>query len=291
LLDLDVVAYRFWSPVGAKFPDDVPYGGYVDRYRLGGVKLILDGAPQGKTAFLSQPYHVPPAGQSADYRGYPALPAGAVKQALHDALQHNVPLLAHANGDAAAQMLIDAVAAARHDTGNLTSRVVMIHAQTVRDDQLDRMHELNITPSFFVGHTFYWGDWHREETLGLPRAERISPTRSAIDRDLPFTLHTDTPVVPPDILRTLWSATTRRTRSNDILGPQQRLTVLEALRGVTVNAALQYSEQDRKGSLAVGKLADLVILSRNPLRVDPERLNEIEVDETISHGVTVYQTH
>lgn len=289
LLSMDVVAYRFWAPVGASLPADLPFGQYDNRLKIGGVKIVLDGSPQGKTAYLSEPYLVPPAGQTPNYRGYPSMPAAAVAKALHEALTLRVPLLAHANGDAAAQMLIDAVEAARRDTGNADTKVVMIHAQTVRDDQLDRMAKLTITPSFFVGHTYYWGDWHRDQTLGFPRAERISPTRSAIERGLPFTLHTDTPVVPPDMLLTLWSATTRRTRSGDILGPQQRLTVMEALQGLTVNAATQYSEQDRKGSIAVGKLADFVMLSRDPAAMTGEQLRELVVEETISHGKTIYR--
>lgn len=289
LLTLDVIAYRLRQPPGAPFPEDLSFGTYRDRLKIGGVKVILDGAPQSKTAYLSAPYLSAPTGQPPDYRGYPAMPPAAVTQAVREAVSRGVPLLAHANGDAAAQLLIDAVEAARQDTGRKDSKVVMIHAQTVRDDQLDRMAALRIVPSFFVGHTFYWGDWHREQTLGYPRAERISPVRSALDRGLAFTLHNDAPIVPPDILRTLWSATTRRTRSNDILGPQQRLTVLEALAGVTINAARQYSEEDRKGSIRAGKLADLVVLSGNPLTTDPERLLELAAVETISHGQVVYR--
>ncbi len=288
LLNLDVVAYRYWTPIGAAFPDELGYGQYRNRLKIGGIKLVLDGSPQGKTAYLSAPYRVAPAGQPADYRGYPTLPPPAVAKAALDAMSRRVPVLAHANGDAAAEILIDAVAAARLATGNVDDQVVMIHAQTVRDDQLDRMRDLSIVPSFFIGHAFYWGDWHREQTLGFPRAERISPARSAIERSLPFTLHNDTPVVPPNMRRTLWSAVTRRTRSNDILGPQQRLTVMEALAGITINAARQYGEQEKKGSIRVGKLADLVILSQDPRILDPENLQDLEVVETISHGKSVY---
>ncbi len=289
LLTSDVVAYRFWAPVGSQLPDDLPFGQYANRLKIGGVKIVLDGSPQGKTAYLSEPYRVPPAGQSADYRGYPAMPAAAVAKALHAALASKVPLLAHANGDAAAQMLIDAVEVARRATGNVETKVVMIHAQTVRDDQLDRMARLNIIPSFFVGHTYYWGDWHRDETLGVSRAERISPTRSAIERGLPFTLHTDTPVVPSDMGLTLWSATTRLTRSGKVLGPSQRLTAHEALQGLTVNAAAQYSEQDYKGSIVVGKQADFVILSGDPFTMTGEQLRQLQIEETISRGKTIYR--
>ena len=289
LLTLDVVAYRLLLPPSGRFPEDLGFGTYRDRLKIGGVKLILDGSPQGKTAFLKDPYHVPPSGQAAGYRGYAAMSQEVLNQAVLEAVKRSVPLLAHANGDAASQMLIDAVEAAGRDTGQATSQIVMIHAQTVRDDQLDRMGALGMIPSFFVGHTFYWGDWHREETLGSPRAERISPARSAIERGLAFTLHNDAPVVPPEIVRTLWSATTRRTRSGDILGPQQRLTIMEALQGVTINAARQYSEEDRKGSIKAGKLADLVIVSQNPLSMDPERLLDLRIVETISHGLSVYR--
>jgi len=299
LLTLDVVTYSIWSPVSLDLKKFVSEKNYSNRVKHYGIKLILDGSPQGKTAFLSQPYRVPPAGQTKDYVGYPTLPAAAVDRAISEAATHGIPVLAHANGDAAAQMLIDAVALAKTSMPVATPPaapgpaaiipgVVMIHAQTVRDDQLDRMAALGMTPSFFVGHTFYWGDWHREETLGALRADRISPTRSAIDRGLSFTLHTDTPVVPPDMLRTLWSATSRRTRSGDILGPAQRLTVWEALQGLTINAASQQGEGEMKGTIEVGKQADFVRLSADPLGTDPEALRELRVLETIARGRSVW---
>ncbi|MGA0734250.1 MAG: amidohydrolase [Steroidobacteraceae bacterium] len=285
MLDLDVVAYRYWSPIGNALPTEFLSNEYQNRFRLDGVKVILDGSPQGKTAFLSQPYFVPPAGRDASYRGYPSLPEPAVKKAVAAALQAGVPLLAHANGDAAAELLINAVEAA-----DVTERprIVMIHSQTVRDDQLDRMAKLGMTPSFFVSHTFFWGDWHRDETLGLERAARISPTRSATQRGIRYTLHNDPPVVPPDMIRTLWSATTRRTRSGQILGAEQRASIEEALAGITIDAARQYGEEARKGSITPGKQADFVILDQDPLRMDPEDLLKLKVLETISRGKTVY---
>lgn len=285
LLNLDVVAYRYWSPIGAALPKEFVSDEYQDRFRVDGVKIILDGSPQGKTAFLSQPYAVPPTGRDATYRGYPILAEPVVKKAVTAALQANVPLLAHANGDAAAEMLIDAVEAAGFTK---SPRVVMIHSQTVRDDQLDRMARLEITPSFFVSHTFFWGDWHRDETLGEERAMRISPTRSATKRGIRYTLHNDPPVVPPDMIRTLWSATTRRTRSGQILGAEQRASTLEALAGITIDAARQYGEESRKGSITAGKQADFVIVEQDPLSMDPENLLQLRVLETISRGKTVY---
>lgn len=286
LLNLDVVAYRYWSPIGAALPKEFVSDEYQHRFRVDGVKLILDGSPQGKTAFLSEPYAIPPVGRDATYRGYPNLPEPVVQKAVAAALQARVPLLAHANGDAAAEMLIDAVEAAAVPE---PPRVVMIHSQTVRDDQLDRMARLRITPSFFVSHTFFWGDWHRDETLGLTRAMRISPTRSATQRGIRYTLHNDPPVVPPDMIRTLWSATTRRTRSGQILGAEQRASIQEALAGITIDAARQYGEESRKGSITTGKQADFVIVDQDPLGMDPEALLSLQVLETISRGKTVFR--
>ncbi len=288
MLEVDVVAYRYWNAVGTAPVSDVS-SEYRGRFRVGGIKLALDGSPQGKTAFLSQPYLVPPPGRNATYRGYPAMMPAALRRATRAVLDSGVPLLAHANGDAAADLLIDAVAAARIPGQPVTPPVTMIHAQTVRDDQLERMPSLGMNASFFVAHTFFWGDWHRDETLGPARAQRISPARSAIDHGVRFTLHNDAPIVPPDIIRTLWSATTRLTRSNGVLGAAQRLSTAEAIAAVTIDAARQYGEERIKGSIEPGKQADLVVLSGDPLAVAPEQLTGLRVDETISRGVTVYR--
>jgi predicted amidohydrolase YtcJ len=166
----------------------------------------------------------------------------------------------------------------------------MIHAQTVRDDQLDRMATLGMIPSFFPAHTFFWGDWHRESVLGPERADRISPTRSALDRGLKFTVHNDAPVTPPVPIDLLWSTVNRRTRSNDILGPAQRIPVYEAIKALTINGAYQYFEEHSKGSITPGKWADLVVLSADPLAIDPEDLRDIRVLATWSQGVQVFPT-
>ena len=288
LLTLDVVVYPMVRDPNDNSLDDVNFGSYRDRFKYGGVKMSLDGSPQGKTAYLSAPYLVPPAGQDADYLGYPTLPAETVNTLVARYIALDVPILAHANGDAAGEMLINAVELATEDGNPRDHRTVMIHAQTVRDDQLDRMAQLQMIPSFFSAHVYYWGDWHRDSVLGEQRAARISPTRSALDRDIIFTLHNDSPIVPPDMLRLIWATTNRLTRSDQILGADQRLTTYEALAAVTRDAAYQYFESEVKGTLAVGKLADLVILSADPLEVPAADLQLLNVDETWSHGERVF---
>jgi predicted amidohydrolase YtcJ len=290
-LFLDLVAYPFWLADKADMPEPGKFGEYQQRFKLGGIKIVLDGSPQGKTAYLSEPYVVPPPGQSADYRGYPIMPQETVDQAVKAVLGKGIHLLAHANGDAAAEMLIDAVTLAVEQLSVTDTRVVMIHAQTVRDDQLDRMASLGMIPSFFPAHTFFWGDWHRESVLGAVRADRISPTRSALDRGIPFTIHNDAPVTPPIPIDLMWSTVNRRTRSDDILGPAQRVDAYQAIKALTLNAAHQYFEESSKGSITPGKLADLVILSANPITMEPEQLRDIQVISTWSHGVQVYSAN
>ena len=194
----------------------------------------------------------------------------------------------HANGDAAIQQLIDGVRRINATSPRPMQRTIAIHAQTARRDQLEAMKALDIEPSFFASHTYFWGDWHREVTLGLPRAEHISPQRDAFDLGLRPSIHNDAPVVPPDVMRMIWSATTRRTRSNDILGPEERVTPYEALLEVTRNAAYQLHEDSVKGTLEAGKLADLVILDRDPTAIPPERLLDIKVSATLKEGRYIY---
>ena len=287
-LPVDVIAYLGVFLGTEELPDEMEVGTYQGRLKLGGVKLVLDGSPQGKTAYLSEPYHVPPAGQTESYAGYPMIPDEVAFERVARFYAAGVPILAHANGDAAAEVLVDAVEQAVAASGERDHRTVMIHAQTVREDQLDRMALLKMVPSFFSAHTFYWGDWHRDSVLGPERGSRISPTRTTKDRGMHFTVHNDTPIVPSDMIRLLWATTNRITRSGQQLGPEHALTVEEALEAITIDAAYQSFEEDRKGTITIGKLADLVILSRDPREGPTADLLDVEVLGTMSHGVWVH---
>jgi len=167
-------------------------------------------------------------------------------------------------------------------------RPVMIHCHTVREDQLDEMEKLGIIPSFFNMHTYYWGDWHRDETLGKERAYRIEPTASVLKRKMIWTSHHDAPVAFPDSIRILYSCVTRKSRSGDVIGPDQRVSMAEALKALTINAAYQYGEESRKGSIEVGKIADFVVLSENPMKINPDKIMDLKVLETIKEGKSIY---
>ncbi|WEK56518.1 MAG: amidohydrolase [Candidatus Brevundimonas phytovorans] len=261
---------------------------YVGKFRIGGVKLTLDGSPQGKTAWLSQPYYVPPEGQPASYRGYPAVTEQQALDAIELAFRNDWQIEVHANGDAAIDLLIGAVRDATNRHGAKDRRPVLIHGQTVRMDQLDDLKTLGIVPSLFPMHTFYWGDYHRDSVLGPRRAEFISPCHSVVRRGMRFTSHHDAPVANPDAMRVLSATVTRRTRSGDILGPDECVPVDIALKAMTLWAAWQHYEDDRKGSLSVGKLADMVILAENPMTIAPDKLAAIKVTSTWKEGQEVW---
>jgi len=285
MINIDVISY----PIGQNGLDEnlneLNFGSYTGRVKVGGIKLILDGSPQGKTAYLTEPYYKPPHNESKSYKGYPLIPQTEVSEWVKKYADLNIPIMAHANGDAAADMLIKAVTDADIASDH---RTVMIHAQTVREDQLDKMKELGIIPSYFSTHTFYWGDWHRDSVFGEERAMRISPTKSSLDRKMPFTVHNDAPVVPPDMIRLLWSTTNRKTRSGKVLGDEQKISTYEALKAITINAAYQHFEDDIKGTLEVGKQADIVVLSEDPLDMDAKDILKIDVVATFSQGAEIF---
>ncbi len=289
-LKIDLVGYQIMQTRDALSEDFAPSKTYTDHYRLGGIKLVLDGSPQGKTAWLTEPYHVIPSGNPDDYAGYGTMEAAEVDGLFSAAFGRDIQVLAHANGDAAADQLLAGVERAGVLHGNADRRTVMIHAQTARDDQLDKMRASGVIPSFYVAHTFFWGDWHRDSVLGPERASRISPLRTSLDKDMVLTIHNDSPVVPPDMMRLVWTAVNRKTRSGDVLGPDERISPMEALRAVTIDAAYQYFEEDSKGSLEIGKRADMVILSADPTVVDAMAIADIAVLETIKDGAVIY-TH
>jgi hypothetical protein len=255
--------------------------------RLAGVKLILDGSPQGRTAWLTRPYEAIESDPRTDYTAYATISEAFYKSKVAELIELGTPFLAHANGDAAIDLMLDGLEQALTPIPASDHRSVIIHAQLMRPDQIKRANALGAIPSFFSAHPYFWGDWHRLN-FGSSRAENISPARWAIDEGLRFTLHNDAPMVPPDMMRLIWISVVRETRSGERLGRHQRLTVKEALQAVTLDAAYQSFEEHVKGSIRVGKQADLIVLDKNPLTVDIDEIPDIKVLETFSHGRSVY---
>lgn len=255
--------------------------------KQGAVKIQADGSIQGYTANMTAPYFKPP-GSHPSFRGYARMEAAELTERVMRYHAAGWQVAVHGNGDAAIDAILDAFAAAQQKQPRPDARHIIVHAQMAREDQLDRMKSLGVIPSFFVLHTYYWADRHRQIFLGPERTARISPTRSALDRSLRFTLHADTPVVPMSPLRIVWAAVNRRSIAGVDVGPEQRIDVMSALRAVTIDAAFQHFEENEKGSLEPNKLADFVILDRSPLN-DPQHIDQIHVLETIIGGRSAYR--
>ncbi|MDA8730986.1 amidohydrolase [Flavobacteriaceae bacterium] len=288
-LKLDVVSYVDYLFVDKYMGSKWNTNTYNNHYRIGGVKLTLDGSPQGRTAWRTLPYLLPPDGAKEGYLGYPAIPNDSSVMAIYDkAFKNNWQIHTHANGDAAMDQMIRSMKPIAAKYGNTNRRNVLIHGQYVREDQLDSFKDLDVIASLFPLHTFYWGDWHKE-IIGDSLGNTISPTRTALNKGLKITIHTDAPVALPNLMRMVGISVDRTSRSGQVIGEKEKLTPYEALQSITSWSAYQHFEEDQKGTLQEGKLADMVILDKNPLKVSPTEIKEIVVLETIKEGVSVYK--
>lgn len=288
-LKLDVVSYIDYTFADQYMNSKWNRKDYLNKYRIGGMKLTLDGSPQGRTAWRTQPYLLPPDGMGADYAGYPAIPDDSTIQAIIEkGFQNNWQILVHANGDAAIDQMIRTLRPNIDKYGVGDRRNTLIHGQYIREDQLDSLKALDVIASLFPLHTFYWGDWHKQ-IIGDELGNKISPVRTALNKGVKVTIHTDAPVALPNLMRVLWTAVNRTSRSGAIIGEGERLAPYEALQAITIWSAYQHFEEDKKGSLTTGKLADLVILDNNPLKVAPNDIKDIQVIETIKEGQTVFR--
>jgi len=255
-------------------------------FKKGAVKILVDGSPQGMTAHLSEPYF-----DSRDkpdgFRGFGLIDQASLNALVYDYHYRGYQLAMHGNGDAAIESIIKAVEQAQMQYTRPDARHIIVHAQTIREDQIARLSALSLTPTFFTSHTYYWGDWHQRFTLGPQRASNISPARWTQQAGVRFSLHSDTPVTPISAQQLLWSATQRQTITGQSLGADQRIDMLSALRAVTIDAAWQNHIEDAVGSLEIGKYADLVVLSESPFEASDVR--DIQVLATYINGVKRYQ--
>ncbi len=262
---------------------------YNNHLTFRGIKFICDGSPQGKTAYLGTPM-LPGSGCTSDCSGKPNISSTVLEAGILKCYQNKIPVFSHCNGDAAIQMIIDAHEKAIK-TLNLpdTNRgTVVIHAQFIRPDQLSKFKQHHIFPSFFTNHTYYWGDVHIIN-MGKDRAFFLSPLKAALDSGIIFSNHTDYNVTPLNAVFTVWTAVNRVSRTGVVIGPDQRVSPYEALKAITINSAKEIGENRMKGSIEPGKLADLVILSDNILVVDPMKIRDITVEETIKEGKVIYK--
>ncbi|MGB6223706.1 amidohydrolase family protein [Haloferula sp.] len=286
---IDVVAYPFITDVD-KVLEEIPideWGKYHKRFKIGGVKITMDGSPQGRTAAFTTPYLTGGPGGEKDWKGELTFPQDLANKMVKKVYEMNVPLLLHCNGDASIDGFLTAYEFARDGDYSRPWNVTTIHTQFMRKDHIPKFVEYKVRPSFYTLHTFYFAEAHIANR-GKEQAMYISPMRDAIDAGLRPSNHTDFVVAPLDQMMMLSSAVNRISRAGAEIGADQRVTPYEGLKAMTEWTAEQYDELDQKGTLQVGKLADLVILDKDPLKVDPMTIKDIKVVETIKEGVTIF---
>ena len=264
-----------------------PASYHSDKVTMGAVKLVADGSIQGFTGYLSMPYHTAYHGD-AQYRGYPTMSREQLFKQVEALHRAGYQLAIHGNGDESIEDILDAFEAAQQVHPVEDPRMILIHSQMAREDQVARMRDLGVTPSFFTAHTWYWGDRHRDIFMGPERAAVISPSVWAQNHGVRFSSHLDTPVTPMEPLQAVWSLVHRQTVGGDVLGPEQRIDAMDALRAVTIDAAWQVFQENNRGSLEPGKYADLVVLSGSPLE-EPMDMRDLQVERTVIGGATIFE--
>ena len=289
---IDLIALAGYSELDSNLADTtLKFKTYKNGFKVQGTKIVADGSPQGKTAFFSKPFLTEVPGCHHDCRGLPSLTQEGLNKLFETAYAKDNQLFIHCNGDATIDMVILAHELACRKLNqplNKDRRTIVIHSQFVRPDQLDTFVKYNMEPSFFTNHAYFWGDVH-VQNLGKARADFLSPMVSARKLGLKPTNHSDATVTPINPIFTIWTAVNRVSRSGAIIGEAERATPYLALQAITSFAAYEFFDENLKGTLTNGKLADFVILDKNPLKVKPMEIKNIKVVETIKEGKTVYK--
>ncbi len=251
----------------------------TDRFRLGRIKIVADGSIQGFTARLNPPGY---------YNGAPnGLWYIAPEQMLEIyalALQHNIQVHTHTNGDEATDLALDTLDKALQKYPSRDHRFTLQHGQLINAAQFKRMAKLGCCVNHFANHHFYWGDEHYRLTVGPERAERMNPCRTALDHHIPLAIHSDAPITPIGPLFTAWCAVNRLTSSGRVQGEHERISVDEALYAITMGAAYTLQLDSEIGSIEAGKRADFAVLEDDPTTIDPTRLNDVKVWGTVQDG-------
>ena len=248
------------------------------------MKLIVDGSIQGFTARISWPYYYrPPEGHHEN--GLWLIAPDQLTEIVSTIHAAGLIVHAHCNGDQAAEAFIDAVEVALERHPRWDHRHTVQHCQMTTPAQYRRMAALGMCANIFSNHIYYWGDQHRDRSIGPERAAKMDACATALAEGVPMSIHSDSPVTPMGHLHTMWCAVNRLTSTGQVLGPDERISVMDALHAATIGAAYQLKVDHLIGSIEAGKFADFAVLSDDPLTVDPVTLKDIVVWGTVVGGV------
>ena len=301
-VDKEVAIYRGIfaknaSPIrvrGYLFSESIPSGKTSikpnegdDQLRFIGIKYISDGSTQGLTAALNSPYNYPKNSKWSGDLDYKDADIYASAKAFFD---QGWQLSTHANGDKAIDQTLNNYSKLLAGNPNPQDRRLRIEHFTVNTKaQVQKAVKLGVVPSFTIGHVDYWGAAFDNHLIGPERAKRIDPAGDFKNAGGKFTLHSDTPVSPVGPLSYISEEVTRQWQlpPRKVLGPEQAVTVDDAIRAITIDAAYQLFADNIVGSLEVGKQADFVVLEKNPRKTPPADIRNIKVKGTWIDGKPV----
>lgn len=252
-----------------------------DRFLFGNMKLLSDGSIQGHTAcLLDERYY------DGQENGGMIMDQAALQSSIRDIEEHGYAVSVHTNGNGATENLLQVFEALRSENPAALYRHSLEHNQLVTEEQLYRMKKYGVSANFFINHIYFWGDVHAKYTVGPHAVKRMNPLRSALRHGIRFGIHSDEPVTEVNPLFSAWVACNRRAAvSGRVYGEDQCLTVAEALRLITVNAAWLLHQEDRLGSIETGKWADFTALAEEPDESRRADLKDIAILGTVSGGV------
>jgi predicted amidohydrolase YtcJ len=255
--------------------------------RRTGWKIVSDGSNQGRTGLQREAF-IGSEGENA--KGMAYIEKDVLDDAVERRLREGWAVCVHANGDAAIDRALDAFAKAKaKGLDPAAKRCRIEHCSILHDEQIEKMAELGLSPSFLIGHVHYWGKAFVEDIFGLEKASKLDRTGACEDQGIRWSLHSDDPVTEMNPLRCMENAVVRNMwRSDELLSPEERVPAAAALRAMTIDAAWQCHSDHEVGSLEPGKFADFVVLAEDPLTVAPETLGEIKVLETWVGGRQVF---
>lgn len=259
---------------------------YINRVRLGGIKFWLDGNPA--LAWMSEPFTTPPPGREPGFKAYGQIPDSILFTFFDKYWTTNMQINMHVLGDQALEQALSAIEAAVKKHGMSDHRPVFVHCGYARPDQIKRIKAVGGIPTFLSIGLYVQGD-EIVKMWGENRASNGMAAQSMLQEGIPFSLSHDAPISPPKIMPLVAAAVNRKTNTGRVIGEHQRLSPYLALKGVTDWAAYQIKEEKSKGTLTVGKLADLVILEKNPLKTNPDDIATIQVMETIKEGKSIFK--
>ncbi len=277
--------YSVSQAAAAKWDEaEIEWGEGDEWVRRTGWKIVSDGSNQGRTGLQRESF------VGSDSTGMAYIEKDELDAAVEKRLRDGWAVCVHANGDAAIDRVLDAFAKAKaKGLDPAEKRCRIEHCSILHDEQITKMQELGLSPSFLIGHVHYWGKAFVEDIFGPEKAAKLDRTGACEDLGIRWTVHSDDPVTEMNPLRCIENAVTRNMwRSDQLLSPEERVPVEAALRAMTIDAAWQCHSDHEVGSLEVGKFADFVVLAEDPLAVEPERLAQIQVLETWVGGRQVY---